>query len=136
QISGGKFANGAILGASSYAFNDAAHETVERERQRQAALQLAKQDAIYPTVSPLDVIVGAAALGAAAMYEAGVAFFESMGVEEAEYTLTKTVENNIASRPYINSPLTIQEIESTRLAVPDPGGLPGALRHAVPGTCN
>lgn len=53
-----------------------------------------------------------------------------------EYTLTQTVENNLGSRPYLNSPLTIQEIQSTGLGVPDPGGLPGALRYDVPGSFN
>lgn len=58
------------------------------------------------------------------------------GTGESEYTLTQTVENNLASRPYLNSPLTIQEIQSTGLGVPDPGGLPGALRYDVPGSFN
>jgi hypothetical protein len=53
-----------------------------------------------------------------------------------KYTLTETVENNLASRPYLNSPLTIDEIQSTGLGVPDPGGLPGALRYDVPGSFN
>lgn len=53
-----------------------------------------------------------------------------------KYTLTDTVEKNLASRPYLNSPLTIQEIQDTGLGVPDPGGIPGALRYDVPGTFN
>jgi RHS repeat-associated protein len=51
-----------------------------------------------------------------------------------EYNYTNTVENNAASRPYINSPLTIQEITSTGAGASDPGGIPGALRYDVPGT--
>lgn len=51
-----------------------------------------------------------------------------------EYNLTQTVQNNASSRPYVNSPLTIQEITSTGKGVPDPGGVPGALRYDVPGT--
>jgi hypothetical protein len=51
-----------------------------------------------------------------------------------EYNLTQTVQNNASSRPYVNSPLTIQQITSTGAGVPDPGGLPGALRYDVPGT--
>jgi hypothetical protein len=42
----------------------------------------------------------------------------------------------VASRPYINSPLLIQEIIDTGLGVADPGGIPGALRFDVPGTFN
>ncbi|MBF6570934.1 MAG: RHS repeat-associated core domain-containing protein [Candidatus Binataceae bacterium] len=52
----------------------------------------------------------------------------------SEYTLTETVAKNLASRPYLNSRLLVQEIESTGLGVPDPGGIPGALRYDVPGT--
>ena len=55
---------------------------------------------------------------------------------QARYALTRTVQNNLASRPYLNSPLTIQEIESTGLGVTDPGGIPGALRYDVPGSFN
>jgi len=33
----------------------------------------------------------------------------------------------------MNSPLTIQEIIATGKGVPDPGGIPGALRFDVPG---
>jgi RHS repeat-associated protein len=55
---------------------------------------------------------------------------------QSEFTLTRTVENNIGSRPYLNSPLTIQEIQSTGLGVADPGGLPDALRYDVPGSFN
>lgn len=58
------------------------------------------------------------------------------GTGESEYTLTQTVENNLSSRPYLNSPLTIQEIQSTGLGVPDPGGLPGALRYDAPSSFN
>jgi len=55
---------------------------------------------------------------------------------ENTYNFTNTVEGNAGSRPYINSPLTIQEIEATGKGVADPGGLPGALRYDVPGTYN
>ena len=65
-----------------------------------------------------------------------LALAEEEGATEAEYTLTNTVENNAASRPYVNSPLTIQEIESTGQGVADPGGIPGALRYDVQGTFN
>src|ERR1700737_177127 len=38
------------------------------------------------------------------------------------------------SRPYLQSPLTIDELIATGKGVPDPGGLAGALRYDVPGT--
>jgi len=53
-----------------------------------------------------------------------------------KYTLTTTVEKNLATRPYLNSPRTIDEIQSTGLGVPDPEGTPGALRYDVPGAFN
>jgi hypothetical protein len=53
---------------------------------------------------------------------------------ETEYILTQTVRNNIATRPYINSSLTIREITATGRGITDPGGIQGALRYDVPGT--
>ena len=59
--------------------------------------------------------------------------------------MTKTVEQHLAesaksgsklARPYANSRLTIQEIMNAGRPVPDPGGVPGALRWDVPGTMN
>jgi hypothetical protein len=38
------------------------------------------------------------------------------------------------SRPYMKSPLTINEIMAAKKPIPDPGGLPGAFRWDVPGT--
>ena len=52
------------------------------------------------------------------------------------YALTRTVANNLATRPYLNSPLTIQEIQATGAGIPDPGGIPGALFFEVPGGFN
>lgn len=43
-----------------------------------------------------------------------------------EYNYTQTVLNNVGSRPYINSPSLINEIQSSGLGVPDPGGRPNA----------
>jgi len=40
------------------------------------------------------------------------------------------------ARPFVKSPLTAQEIQATGSGVPDPGGLPGALRYDVPGSFN
>jgi len=60
------------------------------------------------------------------------------GAESAatEFNYTQTVLNNVASRPYINSPLTAQEIINTGAGVADPGGIAGALRFDVPGAFN
>jgi hypothetical protein len=44
QISGGKFANGAILGSFSYSFNDSLHDA-------------AMHDAILPTVTPIEAAI-------------------------------------------------------------------------------
>jgi len=37
------------------------------------------------------------------------------------------------ARPYLNSPLLVDEIMQAGTAVPDPGGVAGALRWDVPG---
>ena len=37
------------------------------------------------------------------------------------------------ARPFLNSPLTIQEIMAAGKGIPDPGGVAGALRWDVPG---
>jgi RHS repeat-associated protein len=62
------------------------------------------------------------------------------------FTLTRTVANDAEmlitrgpltgelARPYINSPLLANEIMQAAPGVPDPGGVPGALRWDVPGT--
>jgi RHS repeat-associated protein len=68
-------------------------------------------------------------------------------VQVGDYTLTDTVAGHLGeeiggvgdysgslSRPYIQSPSTINEIISTGQGVADPGGLSGALRYDVPGT--
>ena len=82
------------------------------------------------------VATGAKGVGAAA----------SDALRVGEYQYTRTAGNHIndivtrgefkgeLSRPYINSPSTINEIVGTSRGVPDPGGIPGALRYDVPGT--
>lgn len=68
-------------------------------------------------------------------------------VQVGDYTLTGTVAGHLdetvggvgeysgsLSRPYLQSPSTINEIIATGNGVPDPGGLSGALRYDVPGT--
>jgi hypothetical protein len=66
------------------------------------------------------------------------------GLDASELTMTRTVENHLAqyakdgtlARPYGNSPLTIQGIMRAGDPIPDPGGVPGALRWDVPGAVN
>ena len=50
------------------------------------------------------------------------------------FNYTNEVLKTEPSRPYMNSPLLIQEIMSTGRGRPDPGGLRGGLRYDVPGT--
>jgi hypothetical protein len=62
------------------------------------------------------------------------------------FQLTNTVENHRydiitrgeyrgqLSRPYLDSPLMINEIMEARPPIPDPGGVPDALRWDVPGS--
>jgi len=85
---------------------------------------------VIAATGPLAVEIGA--LGLTGYAAGGAAATETAAT--SEYTLTQTATNNLATRPYINSPLTVQEIESTGLGVPDPGGIPGALRYDVPGS--
>jgi RHS repeat-associated protein len=59
-----------------------------------------------------------------------------VAVSESEYDLTKTVESHAESRPFVDSPLTVQEIETTGPGIPDPGGIPNAVRYDVPGSYN
>jgi hypothetical protein len=84
-------------------------------------------EVIEGAVGAWDLLVGGgeATEGAAAAADA-----------QGEYNLTRTVEGNAGSRPYVNSPLTIQQIEATGGGVADPGGIPGALRYDVPGSFN
>ncbi|MEM6732449.1 MAG: hypothetical protein AAF658_12900, partial [Myxococcota bacterium] len=68
------------------------------------------------------------------------------GRQVGRFTLTGTVAahaDDIISRgplkgeptrPYLNSPETIEQIIREGDPVPDPGGIPGALRYDVPGT--
>lgn len=66
------------------------------------------------------------------------------GMDAAELTMTRTVEQHLAeyakdgtlARPYGDSRLTLQEIMRGGEPVPDPGGVPGALRWDVPGAVN
>lgn len=53
-----------------------------------------------------------------------------------DLSLTETVANNAASRPYVNSRLLVQEIMDSGPGAADPGGIPGGLRWDAPGSFN
>jgi hypothetical protein len=63
-------------------------------------------------------------------------------IDVATLSMTNTVQNEAAdfakngslNRPYISSPLTIQNIVDSALPVADPGGVPTAVRWDAPGT--
>lgn len=144
-LGGGKFANGAVTGAFSYAAG-ASYANDDEPTNRAPLNQYAandngvKSDAIeaWPTDKGFFEIWGTALAGAFAPELRGLkALYDWLTPNtQNTYNFTNTVEGNAASRPYINSPLTIQEIEATGKGVPDPGGLPNALRYDVPGTYN
>jgi RHS repeat-associated protein len=56
--------------------------------------------------------------------------------QQCQYNYTRTVLNNVSTRPFINSPLTINEIISTTSGVADPQGSPGLIMYNVPGSYN
>jgi RHS repeat-associated protein len=60
----------------------------------------------------------------------------SYGIDVNDLTPTNTVANHIPSRPYIESPHTIQNIIDSGPPVPDPGGVPDALRWDADGSFN
>jgi RHS repeat-associated protein len=94
----------------------------------------------HPYISAVIAVAAVAAVVTAVVFApeifAVVADWFGGEAATAEFSYTQTVLNNVASRPYINSPLLIQEIIDTGLGVADPGGIPGALRFDVPGTFN
>ena len=103
---------------------------------------------VVPTAYPIQALdtgavvsvagpVEFAAFGLAGVLRAAAAEgVAGAGSAASEFNYTQTVLNNVASRPYINSPLTAQEIINTGTGVADPGGIAGALRFDVPGAFN
>lgn len=71
----------------------------------------------------------------------GVSSLTRLGIDVSELRLTGTVSSHLddltktgeAARPYLNSRLTMREIMEAADPIPDPGGVPGALRWDVPG---
>jgi hypothetical protein len=53
--------------------------------------------------------------------------------DHAEDVVTRGPFKGELARPYVDSPLTVQEIMKAGPGVPDPQGVPGALRWDVPG---
>lgn len=47
---------------------------------------------------------------------------------------SNTAAGHASSRPYVDSPLTLQEIVRSADPIPDPGGLPNGWRWEVPGS--
>jgi hypothetical protein len=80
-----------------------------------------------------------ARLCAQSMHGAGKA------LKVGDFRYTKTASKHFAevvtrgqykgklSRPYMGSPITVNEIMASNIPVPDPGGLAGGLRWNVPG---
>ena len=93
----------------------------------------------HPYISiGIGVAVVAAVVAAVVFAPEILAFFAEdavVGESVAEFNYTQTVLNSVATRPYINSPLLIQEIIDTGLGVADEF-IPGALRYDVPGAFN
>jgi hypothetical protein len=56
--------------------------------------------------------------------------------DTVEQHTTEYTKDGWLSRPYTGSPLTIQNIIESGNPIPDPGGVPGALRWDVSGTFN
>lgn len=82
----------------------------------------------------------------AGIVDRSLAAVGTTAVQVGDYTLTDTVAGHLGervggvgeysgslSRPYLQSPSTINEIIATGKGVPDPGGVSGALRYDVPG---
>jgi RHS repeat-associated protein len=90
------------------------------------------------------VVAGVAIAGIGLAAEVGVLAGEAIvfggitktGTIVGDFTLTETVANHAVDRPYINSPLLIQEIMAGGTGIRDPQGVPGALRWDVVGSYN
>jgi hypothetical protein len=99
----------------------------------------------------IDLLLGKAAARALNLGAEGIAAWRAAktaaeGVRVGEFTLTRTVAGHMddlvsksgpflgePARPYLNSVRTIREIIAAGKPIPDPGGIPGALRYDVPG---
>ena len=87
-------------------------------------------------------LFGGLAGGLGGGIERGVSGAASGAVNAESLTLSRTVANHLDDvsklgqpvRPYLNSTLVMREIMEAGKPVPDPGGVPGALRWNVPGS--
>jgi hypothetical protein len=80
---------------------------------------------------PIDEILWAGFLGRGSIAARG----GFKAIQAGEYTITKTVANNLATRPYINSPSTITNIMKLGKGVRD-AYFKGGINYKVPGSFN
>ena len=80
------------------------------------------------------IYVGGKAIGAI-KYFGPAAKGGLKAIEAGEFTITKTVAKNLATRPYINSPSTITNIMKSSKGVPD-AFFKGGMNYKMPGTFN
>lgn len=89
------------------------------------------------------ILVGVADLGLGILQMTGdpgdggspdVSNADRYGIDPDNLDRTGTVASHAGDRPYINSPTTIRNIIESADPIPDPGGVPGALRWDVSGT--
>jgi hypothetical protein len=148
---GGKFLNGAVTGAFQYLFNDAQHGKRSsiwddlRDYLDYSWYSLSRAPEIFAAMGkdlvtdPLEFLrragPGLVGLGMAVPV-VGAAGGVASEAAAAEFNFTNTVLSNVATRPYINSPMLIREIMATGKGVADPMGLAGAVRYDVPGYFN
>ena len=82
------------------------------------------------TGSPCDILTKGAPRGV----EVGRFKLTDTVAKHADDLVTRGARRGEAARPYLNSPNTIEEIMKGGTPVPDPGGVPGALRWDVAGS--
>ncbi|MCX6140452.1 MAG: hypothetical protein NTX15_06425 [Candidatus Kapabacteria bacterium] len=80
-------------------------------------------------------ITGGPTNGGRSLFDAAEVGAAEIGVSIGEYTITRTVANNIATRPYIQSPSMIRQIMSSGVGVPD-AFFEGGVNYVVQGTFN
>jgi len=124
---GGKFENGAVTGAFAYlvALGPVSRPTTESGSGN--PLDANAADRPEDNGKPRILQIGPTDYLARTFVDALLAG------KDSPYTFTETVLNNLASRPYINSTLLIQEILAVGTPLPDPQGVPGLVRYDVPG---
>jgi len=123
MLTGGKFSNGAITAAFAYLHNGLRGRGVTGLLDDLGNLLSKSFPQTFQSINQ-------------AFYRFNSGLSNLISQPPKDYTFTKTVLNNAASRPYIQSPMTIKEIIASGRGVPDPGGVSGALRYDIPGAFN